>query len=158
VAELHERFCSGDTVDEAWVCGPDTMIDAVSNALVELGIDAAHVHSERFGVPRGQPAAPKPVATDDVTQVTVIMDGHKKAFEMPRSGANIVDAAAEQGIELPYSCKGGVCATCRCHLRDGKVEMAVNYGLEPWEVDQGFVLACQSTPLSPKVLLDYDKS
>jgi ring-1,2-phenylacetyl-CoA epoxidase subunit PaaE len=158
VAELHERFCSGDTVDEAWVCGPDTMIDAVSNALVELGVDAAHVHSERFGVPRGQPAAPQPVATDDVTQVTVIMDGHKKAFEMPRSGANIVDAAAEQGIELPYSCKGGVCATCRCHLRDGKVEMAVNYGLEPWEVDQGFVLACQSRPLTDAILLDYDKS
>jgi ring-1,2-phenylacetyl-CoA epoxidase subunit PaaE len=86
------------------------------------------------------------------------MDGHKKSFSMPRSGTSIVDAAAEQGVELPYSCKGGVCATCRTHLRKGEVTMAVNYGLEPWEVEQGFVLACQSTPQSDEILLDYDKS
>jgi ring-1,2-phenylacetyl-CoA epoxidase subunit PaaE len=158
VTELYERFCVGHEVDEAWVCGPDTMIDAVSQALAGLGFDADHVHAERFGVPRGKRAAPQPVATDDVTRVTVIMDGHKKSFDMPRSGTSIVDAAAEQGVELPYSCKGGVCATCRCHLRDGEVEMAVNYGLEPWEVEKGFVLACQSTPLSDELLLDYDKS
>ena len=158
IAELHEKFCRGDSVDEAWVCGPDTMIDAVTKALAELGLDAEHVHAERFGVPRGKRPAAQPVASDDVTQVTVIMDGHKKSFGMPRSGVSIVDAAAEQGVELPYSCKGGVCATCRCHLRDGEVEMAVNYGLEPWEVEKGFVLACQSTPLSDEILLDYDKS
>ena len=73
-------------------------------------------------------------------------------------GPSIVDAAAEQGIELPFSCKGGVCATCRTHLRKGKVDMAANYGLEPWEVEQGFVLACQSTPMSDELLLDYDKT
>ncbi|MEJ2275637.1 MAG: 2Fe-2S iron-sulfur cluster-binding protein, partial [Woeseiaceae bacterium] len=77
---------------------------------------------------------------------------------MPPSGTSVVDAAAAHGIELPYSCKGGVCATCRTHLREGSVEMAANYGLEPWEVEQGFVLACQSTPTSDTLLLDYDKS
>jgi len=86
------------------------------------------------------------------------MDGHKKSFEMSGSAANIVDAAAEKGVELPYSCKGGVCATCRTHVREGEVSMAINYGLEPWEVEQGFVLACQSKPVSTKVVLDYDKS
>jgi ring-1,2-phenylacetyl-CoA epoxidase subunit PaaE len=160
VTELWQRFCSGMEVDEAWICGPDSMIDTVSTALVELGMPAENVRFERFGAPR---KGRKPVTTDtapsgEAVQVTVIMDGHKKRFEMPRSGANIVDAAAEQGIELPYSCKGGVCATCRTHLRSGSVDMATNYGLEPWEVEKGFVLACQSTPTSDELLLDYDKS
>ena len=77
---------------------------------------------------------------------------------MARGAANIVDAAAEKGVELPYSCKGGVCATCRTYVRKGEISMAVNYGLEPWEVEKGFVLACQSTPVSDEVLLDYDES
>jgi ring-1,2-phenylacetyl-CoA epoxidase subunit PaaE len=98
------------------------------------------------------------VAEEDLSEVTVVMDGHRKTFDMPRSGISIVDAAAEHGVELPYSCKGGVCATCRTHVQRGEVEMAVNYGLEPWEVEEGFVLACQSTPLSDEVLLDYDKT
>ena len=76
---------------------------------------------------------------------------------MPAKGVSIVNAAAQNGIDLPYSCKGGVCATCRTHVREGKVRMDTNYGLEPWEVEQGFVLACQSHPLTDKVVLDYDK-
>ena len=75
---------------------------------------------------------------------------------MSRESGNIVDAAAEQGIDLPYSCKGGVCATCRTHVKTGSVRMATNYGLEAWEVDKGFVLACQSTPVSDEVTIDYD--
>jgi len=160
VAQLWERFCSGMEVDEAWICGPDSMIDTVSGALVELGMPTESVKFERFGAPRKgkKPAAPEAVESGEVVQVTVIMDGHKKRFKMPRSGTNIVDAAAEQGIELPYSCKGGVCATCRTHVRSGEVVMATNYGLEPWEVEKGFVLACQSTPTTDEILLDYDKS
>ena len=161
VAVLFDKFCRGMPVDEAWVCGPDTMIASISDALASLGMPADAVHVERFGAPRKarQPAAeaPVPVAAESV-RVTVIMDGHKKSFGMLRGDGNIVDAAAEQGIELPYSCKGGVCATCRTHVRAGKVDMGTNYGLEPWEVEKGFVLACQSTPVTDEVLLDYDKS
>jgi ring-1,2-phenylacetyl-CoA epoxidase subunit PaaE len=158
VAELHEHFCAGTDVDEAWVCGPGSMIETVTGALVGLGMHEDNVHAERFGVPRGSRPPVEASASGDTTQVTVIMDGHKKDFDMPRDGSNIVDAAAAQGVELPYSCKGGVCATCRTHLRSGEVDMAVNYALEPWEVEQGFVLACQSTPLSDDIQLDYDKS
>ena len=160
VAELYARFCDGMEVDEAWVCGPDSMIDTVGKALVELGMPAERVNVERFGAPRkaGKPAVPPAAESGEAVLVTVIMDGHKKSFEMPRTASNFVDAAAEQGIELPYSCKGGVCATCRTHVRSGDVEMATNYGLEPWEVEKGFVLACQSTPTTDEVLLDYDKS
>jgi ring-1,2-phenylacetyl-CoA epoxidase subunit PaaE len=135
------------------------MIKTVSATLVELGMDKDCVHSERFGVPRGRKAKAAPAPASDVghTTVTVILDGHKKSFEMAVSDENIVDAAAGHGIDLPYSCKGGVCATCRCHVREGEVVMATNYGLEPWEVEKGFVLACQSRPKSKILILDYDK-
>ena len=158
---LYEKFCRGMPVDEAWVCGPDTMIETVRDALLDLGMSTEDVHVERFGAPRksakqaGEAPAPPTART---ARVTVIMDGHRKSFDMLRGEGNIVDAAASQGIELPYSCKGGVCATCRTHVRSGEVDMDTNYGLEPWEVEKGFVLACQSTPVTDELLLDYDKS
>lgn len=160
VRELVDRFCSGSSPDEAFVCGPDTMIKVVTATLLDLGMDAESVHAERFGVPRNSGAAApvSAVASTDTTTVTVVMDGHSKSFQMPRDGINIVDAAAVQGVDLPYSCKGGVCATCRTHVQKGEVEMATNYGLEPWEVEKGFVLACQCTPVSDEILLDYDKT
>ena len=164
VRELVEHFCSGAQPDEAFVCGPDTMIDTVTVTLPDLGIPAENVHAERFGV-RRYAVGDKVTGTlsgtlssGDKARVTVVMDGHKKTFEMSRAGTNIVDAAAEHGVELPYSCKGGVCATCRTHVQKGEVEMATNYGLEPWEVEKGFVLACQCTPVSDEVVLDYDKT
>ena len=160
VKELYRHFGAGLRVTDAFVCGPDTMIPDVTRALVELGMDEARVHTERFGVPRKRRAAPPASAqrAADHAAVTIIMDGHKREFPMQRGDENIVDAAAEHGIELPYSCKGGVCATCRCHLREGEVKMAANYGLEPWEVEQGFILACQSRPVSKTITLDYDKT
>jgi len=160
VRELFAHFCTGLKPADAFVCGPDTMIQTVTDTLVELGMPATRVHSERFGVPRksGLLREPGVGRTADHATITIIMDGHKKAFEMRRDDDNIVDAAAGHGIELPYSCKGGVCATCRCHVREGKGAMATNYGLEPWEVEAGFILACQSRPLSDAVMLDYDKT
>lgn len=158
LGELYGRFCAGVEVDAAWICGPDTMIESVTGALVRLGLPADSVHAERFGAVRKTTPAPVAEADGDAVEITVIMDGHRKTFSMRRSATSIVEAAAEQGVELPYSCKGGVCATCRTHVRKGKVEMALNYGLEPWEVEKGYVLACQSRPLSDEVLLDYDKS
>ena len=160
VTELFKRFCSGDEVDAAWICGPDSMIDDATQALRELGLPEDIVHAERFGAPRRSKTVGETtdVGSQGAARITVVMDGHRKTFDMPRGAANIVDAAAEQGVDLPYSCKGGVCATCRTYVREGEVDMAVNYGLEPWEVEAGFVLACQCTPVSDSVLLDYDKS
>lgn len=168
VRELFARFCDGIGPDEAFVCGPDSMIQTVTKALIELGFADDVIHSEHFGAPRSVAAgrdadvvsntSSGKKAAAETSLVTVIMDGHKKAFEMGRRGMNIVDAAQQQGIDLPYSCKGGVCATCRTHVRSGNVDMASNYGLEPWEVDAGFILACQSTPNSDEVVLNYDKT
>jgi ring-1,2-phenylacetyl-CoA epoxidase subunit PaaE len=160
VPELFNSFCGGMTPDEAFVCGPDTMIASVRTALISSGMDESVVHVERYGAPRkkGVTQPSKNDATEKQATVNVIMDGHRKSFEMTASAGNIVDAAAEQGIELPYSCKGGVCATCRTHVREGEVRMATNYGLEPWEVEKGFVLACQSIPVTDAVTIDYDKT
>jgi len=157
--ELYQAFCNGLTPDEAFICGPDTMIASVRTALVELGMDDEVIHVERYGAPRKKRVAGVTEAPADEHEcsVTVIMDGHRKSFQMPAEGSSIVDAAAEEGIELPFSCKAGVCATCRTHVRDGEVRMETNYGLEPWEVEQGYVLACQSHPVTDKVTLDYDK-
>ncbi|MEM7431126.1 MAG: 1,2-phenylacetyl-CoA epoxidase subunit PaaE [Pseudomonadota bacterium] len=160
VRELYSHFGQGIRCTDCFVCGPDTMIKDVTDALIDLGMHKDHVHFERFGVPRKtatKPAVKLPKAAEHA-EVTVIMDGHRQSFDMERDDANIIDAAADHGIELPFSCKGGVCATCRCHVQTGEVRMEANFGLEPWEVDAGFVLACQSRPVSEAVTLDYDKT
>lgn len=161
VPQLIESFCNGLQPDEAYICGPDSMLDNVKAALINAGMSKENIHAERYGAPRRHSGERRPAVTQSgevLATVDVIMDGHKKSFEMPADAANIVDAAADQGIELPYSCKGGVCATCRTYVREGQVTMATNYGLEPWEVEEGFVLACQSIPVSDKLTIDYDKT
>ena len=160
IPQLMESFCQGMQPDEAFICGPDTMIDTVQAALIVAGMAETQIQAESYGVPRDKKKTPPPVtvAGDKLATIDVIMDGHKRTFDMPVDSPNIVDAAADQGIELPYSCKGGICGTCRTHVREGEVSMATNYGLEPWEVEKGFVLACQSVPVSAKLLIDYDKT
>lgn len=161
VEELYSFFCAGNVPDDVFVCGPDTMIETVSKTLTELGVAEDAIHTERFGVPRARGKVRESAAAEEADKrvaVTVVMDGHKRSFDMSPEGDSIVDAAARAGIELPYSCKGGVCATCRTHLREGEVRMDANYGLEPWEVEQGYILACQSHPLSDSILVDYDRT
>ncbi len=158
--ELFRLVCAGLEPDEAFVCGPHPMTDTVRDKLIDLGMDADAIHVERYGAPRKSTAGQEPAvpAEEYDCDVTVIMDGHRKSFQMSSGELNIVDAAAAQGIELPYSCKGGVCATCRTHVRKGEVRMDTNYGLEPWVLDEGYILACQSHPLTDKLTLDYDKT
>jgi ring-1,2-phenylacetyl-CoA epoxidase subunit PaaE len=159
VRELHRRFCTGLDADEAFICGPDTMIDVVGRELRQTGMTEAAIHVERYGAPRKARPKPAPPRADaGESRITVIMDGHRKSFPMAGAGDSIVDGAARHGIELPYSCKAGVCATCRTFVREGEVRMDSNYGLEPWEVEKGYVLACQSHPQTRNVTLDYDET
>jgi len=88
--------------------------------------------------------------------VTVKVDGRSFDFNLPFNTATILDAAMQQGADLPYACKGGMCCTCKAKLIAGKVNMAVNYGLEEEEVKQGFILTCQSHPITDTVVIDYD--
>jgi len=89
--------------------------------------------------------------------VSVLMDGRRRNFSMKMDEETVLDAAARAGVELPFSCRAGVCSTCRTKVIRGEVTMAQNYALEDWELEQGYVLACQSRPCSPVLELDYDE-
>ena len=145
------------TIDEAFVCGPATMIDDVERALIDSGVPRAHVHVERFGVPGA--TAPLPVDDADAAQarIGIVIDGVRREIEFHRGQHSILDAGRAAGLDLPYSCKGGMCSTCRGKLLEGQVKMAKNYALEQHEVDAGFVLTCQSYPLTERVLISYDE-
>jgi ring-1,2-phenylacetyl-CoA epoxidase subunit PaaE len=158
-------FCRSITppaaVDAWFLCGPAPMIGEAARTLEEQGVDRRKIHFEYFttegNVPRPRiEGAPPAVAREGTSHVAVVVDGKRNAFDLPYGGASILDAARAAGVDAPYSCKAGVCSTCRAKVVAGKVDMAVNYALEDWEVEAGFVLTCQSRPLSPEVVVDYD--
>jgi ring-1,2-phenylacetyl-CoA epoxidase subunit PaaE len=146
-----------DTIDEAFVCGPATMIDDVEQALLSAGIAREHVHVERFGVPGAAAAAPVDDAAAVQARIGIVIDGVRREVGFHRGQHSILDAGRAAGLDLPYSCKGGMCSTCRGKLLEGQVRMAKNYALEPHEVAAGYVLTCQSYPLSERVLISYDE-
>lgn len=149
-------------IDAFYLCGPGTMIESVREGLTALGVDATRIHTERFATD-----APHEVrrATDKAsmglkqgtTQVTIVMDGRRRSFSMASGGATVLEAAENEGLELPYSCRAGVCSTCRTKVTRGAVTMTTNYALEPWEVEQGYVLCCQALPASADLELNYDE-
>jgi ring-1,2-phenylacetyl-CoA epoxidase subunit PaaE len=154
-------FCPAE-VGEYFVCGPGDMIEQVSATLHELGVDSARVHAEHFSARRGAQApahgaatAPGPAAGE--AEVSILMDGRRRAFSMKMDDETVLDAAARAGIELPFSCRAGVCSTCRTKVVRGEVAMAQNYALEDWELEQGYVLACQSRVKTSSLELDYDE-
>lgn len=158
--DLWREFVGPEGADECFVCGPTPMIDEIVETLVDLGVERDRVHFERFVAGTGRAAVPaKPVPINQPksgANITVIIDGSSQSFVMPAGETSILDAAASNGIELPFSCKGGVCSTCRAKLVSGEVDMALNYALEPWELDAGFVLTCQARPMAEAVTIDFD--
>ena len=144
-------------IDHAFICGPAAMIDEVSAALAEAGVPPGRIHSERFST--GAPAVPRlrraAVADAPHAVATIVADGVRAAVPVAE-GETVLDAALRAGLDLPYSCRGGMCSTCRARVADGAVRMDVNYGLEPWETEAGYVLTCQAHPTTPRVTVDYD--
>jgi len=160
VRELLGALIPPASIDEAFVCGPDTMPDDVSGALQACGVAKERIHLERFGVPAPRagriPATPKPAAADE-REVTVIADGKRMHLNLAEGGPSVLDAALRAGADLPYACKAGVCCTCRALLVEGEVSMDANYTLSEDEIRQGFRLTCQSHPVTARVVLDYDQ-
>jgi ring-1,2-phenylacetyl-CoA epoxidase subunit PaaE len=149
-----------ESVDTAFICGPDGMMQAVSKALQARGMSKAQIKIELFAasIPRHEHrahAAPEPGHSE--CAVTAIIDGAARQFTLDKARDNIIDGALKQGIELPYSCKGGVCSTCRAKLVSGEVDMDVNFALEDYEVARGFILCCQSYPVTDTVVVDFDQ-
>jgi len=148
-----------ETIDHALLCGPSGMSEEIEATLRDLGLKPEQVHVERFvsalgGKPRPRPAPAPAEAPHGVAALRV--DGKQR--EVPvAEGETVLDAALRAGLDLPYACKGGMCSTCRARLVEGSVEMAVNFSLEPWEMQAGFVLTCQAHPTSFRVVIDYDQ-
>lgn len=152
-------------VDEYYLSLPGDSNDTVTRTLIDLGAVRERIHAERF-TRNEMPASPKSPASltsssevdaDLKTNVVVIADGRRRTFPVTRGQATLLEAAQSAGIELPFSCRAGVCSTCRAKLRRGEVEMVQNYALEEDEVAAGYVLVCQSRPLSADIELDYDE-
>ena len=147
-------------VDEVFVCGPGDMVGSIRDALRALGTTAP-IHFERFTAAGIAASAPlvrseSPVTAAGAIPVTIIQDGRRRQFTMLPSDASVLDAGERAGLDLPFSCRAGVCSTCRARVVRGSVEMAHNVALEDWELDAGFVLCCQSTPTSAELELSYD--
>lgn len=148
-----------DTVDGFFICGPEEMIFTIKEFLEGWGIAENKIHFELFTTPTRKhtkiyEAAPQ--AVEGGSEVTIKVDGRSYGFALDYNSNTILDAGLDQGIDLPFACKGGVCCSCKAKLLEGKVEMEANYGLEDSEVKDGYILTCQSHPRTKKVVVDYD--
>jgi len=158
-SELLTRWVDPASIDAAFICGPHDMMLAVTKALEDKGVLKSRIKSELFGTP----LAVKPrVAQNlqlagELCEVEVVLDGGRRSFSMPKNGISLVDAGLKAGIDMPYACKGGVCSTCRAQVLLGEVDMDNNFALEDYEVARGFVLCCQSFPVSDKLVIDFDQ-
>jgi ring-1,2-phenylacetyl-CoA epoxidase subunit PaaE len=160
VQRLFETLVPPEAVDDWFLCGPLDMVTAIRSTLRDAGVARERIHLELFHV-EGEPVrvatTPAPASLDSGTSsVTVVLDGRASTFSMARGEPRILDAALGVRSDAPYACKGGVCGTCRARLVEGRVEMDRNYALERDEVEAGFVLACQSRPISDTVVIDFD--
>lgn len=164
IGQFGKLLIDYNQVHEVFICGPEEMIlSSRDYFLNHSNIDPHHIHVELFTSPDQPRVASEAwkqklasIDTEQTSNVTVRLDG--VAFEMDLSygGDNILDAALKHGADLPFACKGGVCATCKCKLIEGEVDMEVNYSLEPDELARNFILSCQAHPRSARVIVDFD--
>ncbi|GFM98163.1 hypothetical protein Sfulv_29740 [Streptomyces fulvorobeus] len=142
-------------MDGWFLCGPLGLVQGADRALRELGVDRTRIHQEIFHVEDGPAPAPRIDAPTDSTLTATL---HGRSGSWPVQGAeSLLETVLRSRSDAPYACKGGVCGTCRAHLVSGEVRMDRNFALEPEETEAGFVLACQSHPLTPEVELDFDR-
>lgn len=155
LAEVFESLVPPDTVDEWYLCGPYGLVTGARQALTDAGVPASAVHTELFFAEEVPPPPRAETRAEGGTALTVVLDGRSSTVTM-RPDEPVLDAALRVRGELPYACKGGVCATCRAKLVDGKVHMARNFALDEADLDAGYVLTCQSRPETDEVVVDYD--
>jgi ring-1,2-phenylacetyl-CoA epoxidase subunit PaaE len=165
VKEIVSSLLPAASMDEVFICGPEAMIEATEKALIEVGVPARNIRTERFTSPtlEALPANERkqvvlghaPESKGEVA-LTIVLDGKKHQMQMSVTD-KILDVALAAGLDLPYSCKGGVCCTCRAKVMQGSVVMEKNFTLEKWEAEQGFVLSCQAKPTSKEVVMSFDE-
>jgi ring-1,2-phenylacetyl-CoA epoxidase subunit PaaE len=156
---IAKYFIDLSSTDDVFLCGPEEMIFTVKNWLGKKLFPPEKIHFELFTVPGekiNKQRAGASVKKEESSRVTIKLDGVTTSFDLPFDGGSILDGGLKQGADLPYACRGGVCATCRAKLIKGEVEMDNNYALEEDELAAGFILTCQSHPRSKEVEVDYD--
>jgi ring-1,2-phenylacetyl-CoA epoxidase subunit PaaE len=162
VRELARHMGEIAAADEYLICGPGNMVDQVRDAIKELN-GAAAIRFERFaaGTPRPLEVMIKndvpPAPQEVLATISVVMDGRRRSFSMSLGDASVLDAAERAGLELPFSCRSGICATCRARITEGAAVMTHNIALEPWETEAGFVLCCQARPTTATLEISYDQ-
>ena len=160
--QLLDRWVDPASIDTAFICGPQDMMLGVARSLEEHGLDKRQIKFELFATAtpsrrQRTPQASEAEVARDLCEATVVIDGRARSFAFEKGSASVLDAAMKEGIELPYACKGGVCSTCRAMLVEGEVDMDANFALEDYEIARGYILTCQSYPVTNKIVVDYDK-
>ena len=152
------------SMDEVFICGPEAMIEATEKALIEAGVPASRVYVERFTSGLAQAAkiqadtdaAPQREKASKDIALTIVLDGKEHELQIG-ADEHVLDAALEAGLDLPFSCKAGVCCTCRAKVLCGEVVMDKNFTLEAAEMEQGFVLSCQARATTKKLVVSFDE-
>jgi ring-1,2-phenylacetyl-CoA epoxidase subunit PaaE len=162
--ELIYNYCNDSLTKEYFVCGPSGMIEAVSEALQDSGVQKSAIHFEYFAAPgqdttiKKEPAVTsEPAGFEGECEVEVMLDDRSYKFKLHTKGNSVLDATLDQGADAPYSCKGGVCTTCRAKLKSGSVKMDNNFALTDGEMKDGYILTCQSHPTSSSIKVSYDE-
>lgn len=158
--KLQQLFQAGlipAETDHCFACGPEEMMNAVETVLPTVGIERNKIHTERFNTGTAPKASAQQIESRTEEKVNIILDGRELIIEVSKQDDSILDAALRAGADLPYACKGGVCATCKCKVLQGEVEMAINYSLEEEEIQKGYVLSCQARPTTQNVRLSFDE-
>ena len=159
LSSLWDHYLSASHPDEVFICGPGPVLENARALLDEKDFPKERIHFELFQSPDDGDELPS--ASPDLEEVnsfvTVILDGDEFEFQLSSRGESILDAAMEAGADVPFSCKGAVCATCRAKVIEGKARMEKNYALSEKEIEEGFILTCQSRPLTEKLVVDYDE-
>jgi ring-1,2-phenylacetyl-CoA epoxidase subunit PaaE len=163
---LAKHWIRVDDVDVGFICGPESMTRQLSETLQALGMVKDQIKTELFSAStadaaaaaaRRQVRASKASAVGTQCEVSFIIDGHHHQITMERDSQSLLDAGLSHGIDIRYACKGGICATCRCKVVEGRVDMDANHALEDYEIARGFVLSCQAFAASERLVLDFDQ-
>lgn len=164
ISLLLDSILPPNKIDEVFLCGPYEMVVNSKDVLMAAGVNSASIHTELFGAPEDLQqvnGSEKPELSEEerksISQLDVIIDAKTTQIELNRGGETILDAALKVRKDLPFACKGGVCATCKAKVVSGEVEMDINYSLSDEEVEAGFILTCQSHPVSEQVVVSFDE-
>lgn len=161
LGEFLKTLVPAASIDEVFVCGPFQMNEEADAALRAAGVPEERIHIERFGTVEMQTGKPAPhevrEGDADAAKIVVIRDGISREIEFAKTDPSILDAAARAGMDVPFSCKSGVCSTCRCKVLEGEVRMDKNFALDKHELAAGFILSCQAHALTDRVVISFDE-